>query len=103
MASYWKEWGNTNAVRCRAGKLKREFGMTLGDYDDMVTTQGGRCAICKEPCPTGNRLAVDHDHDSGVVRGLLCMKCNTGLGHFDDSPRKLTEALAYLGQHESAD
>ena len=54
------------------------------------------CAICKKPCRTGRSLAKDHDHKTGKVRGRLCLHCNVGLGHFQDSPALLLRAVDYL-------
>jgi hypothetical protein len=87
------------AMIARAGGLKRKFGLTVDDYDILLERQGGVCAICREVCPSGRRLAVDHKHETGVVRKLLCTPCNTALGSFKDSPDRLASALAYLLDH----
>jgi len=64
----------------------------------MYAEQRGSCAICgKGEAENGKALAVDHDHESGVVRGLLCDHCNLALGRFQDSPEILRRALDYLG------
>ena len=61
----------------RAGALKRRYGITPEQYDKMLERQGGGCAVCgKAPKPGARRLAVDHDHSTKVVRGLLCFTCN---------------------------
>lgn len=78
----------------------RKYGLTKGEYDKMYNRQGGLCAICKEWMQPAN---VDHCHDSGKVRGLLCRNCNTGLGAFRDSTRLLAHAMVYLEEHGSAD
>lgn len=65
------------------------------EYDRRLNEQGGGCAICGE-FPTEKKLAVDHDHETGRVRGLLCMRCNTALGHFEDSITLLEAAIDYL-------
>lgn len=77
-------------------RLLREFGITVEDYEAMLAAQGGVCAICAKECRSGRRLAVDHDHVTGVVRGLLCLHCNLALGKFDDDPERIERALAYL-------
>ena len=69
-------------------------GLTLEDYDRMFDRQRGLCLICHQPSP--KNLHVDHDHDSGKVRGLLCMRCNVGMGSFDDDPERLFAAALYL-------
>lgn len=68
---------------------------TQEDYDKLLATQNGVCAICIKP-PKTRALAVDHDHNTGVVRGLLCGKCNTGLGLLGDTVDSLTIATQYL-------
>lgn len=60
----------------RRHRLKKHYGVTPERYDEMLSAQDGVCAICSKPCHTGRRLAVDHDHATGVVRGLLCYRCN---------------------------
>lgn len=76
----------------------RRYKMSLGEYEAMSVAQAGVCAICSEPCPTGKRLAVDHDHVSGRVRGLLCASCNNGLGRFRDDVDRLQRAADYLAR-----
>lgn len=81
----------------RALVLKKKYGMTPEDYNDMLHSQGYRCAICDtEEWAVERGLRVDHDHDDGHVRGLLCNKCNLGLGNFKDDPSLLRKALDYL-------
>lgn len=86
--------------------LKSAYGITLDDYEQMLSAQGGMCAICGQPPnPTPARrkprirpdrqLVVDHDHRTGRVRGLLCNKCNTGLWGLEDESWRL-KAEAYL-------
>jgi hypothetical protein len=63
----------------------------------MFTAQNGCCAICETHAGKGgDKLCVDHDHATGQVRGLLCGRCNTGLGQFKDSVPNLTRAISYL-------
>ena len=64
-------------------------------FISLARSQGNCCAICGAK-PKGRRLAVDHDHKTGKVRGLLCMFCNTGLGKFRDDPKLLKKAIGYL-------
>lgn len=82
----------------REKNLKRFFGISVEDYEQMLNNQGGVCYICKSP-PKGKRLAVDHDHTTGKIRSLLCQHCNTGLGHFRDSEELLTKAINYLKEN----
>ena len=78
--------------------IQYRYGITGKDYDRMLTEQGGGCAICGASSPGGRDkvFAVDHCHDSNVVRGLLCPPCNRGLGQFADDPQRLRLAAAYL-------
>ncbi len=87
-------------VRNRKSKLKRAFGLTVQQYDEMLVAQGGRCALCGSDFPGGRgRFVVDHCHDTGKIRGLLCNLCNVGLGALRDSPQLLQKAIHYLGRN----
>lgn len=85
----------------RRGHLRRKFGLTLEQYDDMLKKQGDVCAICKGR-PTGRwkSLAVDHSHATGKVRGLLCYHCNLTLGYGRDSAAILEKAAEYLRKND---
>jgi len=79
----------------RRAYLWRTYGITLEDYNSMLFKQNGLCAICYQE--SVNKLhAVDHDHSSGAVRGLLCHNCNRGLGMFKDNTDFLQSAIMYL-------
>ena len=75
--------------------LRKRYGITLDDYEAMERAQDGRCAICRKP-PKDKALAVDHDHRTGLVRGLLCIFCNHRLLGVTDDPDHLAAAAAYL-------
>ena len=79
--------------------FKARYGITVDDYDRLLGEQGGKCAVCGDT--PEHRLHVDHDHDTGRVRGLLCTWCNKGLGAFRDNPDKLLGAAAYLLQQQN--
>lgn len=79
----------------RRERLAR-YGLTEEDYDRLVASQDGACAICRREPPEGTNLAVDHSHADGRVRGLLCGPCNVGLGMFRDDPALLRAAIDYL-------
>jgi hypothetical protein len=90
-----------NPAHYWAGELRRRYGMAPEDYESMSAAQGGVCAICgraESRVARGRllRLAVDHDHRTGRVRGLLCAECNVGIGKLGDSPDRLRAAAAYL-------
>lgn len=81
--------------------LKANYGITIEEYEELVKKQNGVCAACFSPeIHKANHtdvitLAVDHDHDSGKTRGLLCMKCNRALGLLDDSADVIEALLEY--------
>lgn len=86
--------------RRRSERAKAEwrnwaYGITHEEYDALLKMQGGVCALCGRP-PKTRSLAVDHDHSTGVVRGLLCLPCNTALGKLGDSIETLERAIDYL-------
>lgn len=81
----------------RRNHLRRKYGITLEEWDALLAKQGGGCAVCGAPHdPNGGRLHVDHCHDTGRVRGLLCMVCNRLVGAAKDDPERLEKAAAYL-------
>lgn len=81
----------------------RAYGLTLEQFDEMLAVQGKRCAICGTTEPGRKGWAIDHDHATNFVRGLLCMGCNTALGQFQDDPTVIAKALAYLADARRAD
>jgi hypothetical protein len=85
-----------NPLKGRNKHLRRRFGITQDEYEFLLTRQGGVCAICKRPPPVKGHLAVDHNHITGQLRGLLCRACNTALGSFNEDRETLAEALRYL-------
>ena len=82
-------------------QLLAKYGLTPETYEAMLAEQDGRCAICgtTEWRSRSDHPHVDHCHDTGKVRGLLCRGCNNGLGHFGDDPDRLEAAAAYLRRH----
>jgi hypothetical protein len=87
------------AIANRKSHLKRKYGLTPEQYDAMLAAQGGVCFICRER-PGDLPLHVDHDHRSGEVRKLLCVRCNNALGLFAESPELFTAAAEYLERHD---
>jgi hypothetical protein len=79
-------------IVCKAWELKHRYGLSLGEYHEKVSKQGGRCAICRQEAKP---LVVDHDHATGKIRALLCHKCNRLLGVVNDDPAWLRAALEY--------
>lgn len=70
------------------------YGITEEQYDELHTAQNGQCAICQET----TKLVIDHCHDSGEIRGLLCSYCNTAIGMFRDEPKRMAKAIDYLNR-----
>jgi len=89
-------------------RLRYKYGIDLGEYKKMLKAQGGTCMICNEKGHIrkkdsrkgkgGTRvpLSVDHNHKTGKIRGLLCLNCNTGIGHFKDDVDVMKKAIKYL-------
>lgn len=96
ISAYKKDYYLKNKAANWASAL-RKYGMTPAGYDDLLCQQNGRCAICQTVDPKGKgRFHIDHCHETGKNRGLLCHSCNIGLGHFRDSPIFLHSAAQYL-------
>jgi hypothetical protein len=93
---YNKKRYHANPEVFRDKYLQRTFGISLDDYNRLLALQGGVCAICSQPCKSGRELAVDHDHQTGQVRALLCMNCNRAIGWLQDRPELLMSATEYL-------
>jgi Recombination endonuclease VII len=89
-----KKWRETNKDYQR----KWTYGLSQEDYDAMIASQNGVCRICGHIPDEGKAFHVDHCHATGKVRGLLCSRCNTGLGMFRDDPDALRKAADYLEQ-----
>jgi hypothetical protein len=113
-AAYQKEWllklkGTPELARRRKKYgLKYKYGMTVESFNAILHAQGGVCAICGTSSwgnGTGKILefpSVDHDHATGAVRGLLCMRCNAGIGSLRDDPVIIEKALNYLMRWHAA-
>lgn len=121
-----KEWGMDNNIciqcfknsvdgkflrcdRCRIGRkrqrLRKLYGVTLEQYDALAAKQNNLCAICGKPQPgyedgEPKLLCVDHDHSTKKIRGLLCYKCNCGIGMLCDNITLLQEAVEYLKRYQ---
>lgn len=101
---YYKHKDNPEFKRqMRNSVLQHDFGITIEQYEALSETQNGLCAICKNVCASGKQLAVDHNHTTGKVRGLLCRRCNQGIGLFEDEPALLQGAAEYLKERDGGD
>lgn len=101
--SAWaREHRRANPTYDHRRRLLSRYGITEQQYEAMLEAQGRRCAICRTDQPGGNggrTFHVDHDHETGAVRALLCSGCNSGLARFGDDPALLRAAAAYLEVH----
>lgn len=92
------DWIKANREKERSTRLKNQYNITIQIYKEMLLKQNNCCYICKTINP-GNKMQsfqIDHDHNTGKVRGLLCPKCNRGLGFFNDNVELLRTAALYL-------
>jgi Recombination endonuclease VII len=76
--------------------IKKRYGIDRDQYWAILKAQNGACALCEKPCVTGKNLAIDHDHETGKVRGLLCMRCNRAVGLLRDSAEAALKLYSYL-------
>ncbi len=76
--------------------LKIRYGISLSKYKEILAEQGGVCACCGGVNENGKNLSVDHDHDTGVIRGLLCNTCNVAIGYAGDSAAALLKMAQYI-------
>lgn len=90
---YLASWNETNRSRRAATERKRRYDITDDEYRRRLVEQNHECIICRTSTPP---LVVDHDHQSGVVRGLICSNCNVALGMLADNPLLFERAAAYL-------
>lgn len=91
-----RQWQDENRERARSHRkrwrMKAQYGITPEERKKIATKQKHRCKICRRKVA----LVIDHCHKTGKVRGLLCIKCNSYLGHFKDDPRLFERAISYL-------
>lgn len=99
-----KQWYRDNPDQYRDSKLRGKYGITLDDYKRLLASQGGVCALCgrAETFRHAKNLAVDHCHETGRIRGLLCASCNKGIGLLGDDPFRLVAAARYLYETSTA-
>lgn len=77
--------------------IRNRYGIEMDRYEDMLKEQDGLCAVCRSR--SNERLSVDHDHDTGKVRALLCRNCNLMIGNAKENPEILIRASTYLREH----
>ena len=98
---YARNWYHNNRDKTYSAQIKKKYGITLDDYDQMLKDQNGVCKICHGTCDHPQRrnsgtLSIDHCHTTGKVRGLLCNQCNSLLGWARDNINTLQKAIEYL-------
>lgn len=106
-----RDWAKADPERAHKSSynsyLKKNFGITIEEFEDLLKKQNYLCACCGRHKDSNvsdghgkvRRLAVDHDHSTGKIRGLLCTYCNVGIGYLGDSAEGLNKALAYLNRN----
>lgn len=92
---YYKDHERSKELQ-RKRKMRSQYGLEPEEFDQMLVDQDGVCAVCGGVQSNGRRLAIDHNHETGEVRGLLCDSCNHGLGNFRDDPHLMKTAIKYL-------
>lgn len=99
-----KKWRTENPRQFLSSKLLHHYGITLDDYEKMLAAQGGACAICRgEPQNGRTRLDVDHNEETGRVRGLLCGPCNRMIAQGRHNPTTLRAGADYMERTECAE
>jgi hypothetical protein len=92
--------GVPGSVYYRDRHLKTKYGITFAELQQMLVDQGYKCSLCKKRNIDEVSRHVDHDHETGRVRALLCANCNWALGRFDDSPEFLRDAASYIERYQ---
>lgn len=105
---YQRQWRYKNLDRAQSNEMKKRYGISLAQYEQMLADQGGACAICggqetatHKTTQLKRRLAIDHCHVTKKVRGILCTGCNTVLGNAKDNIDILLKAAEYLERHQA--
>jgi hypothetical protein len=94
-----RKWREANQNKNRNTKYLKKFGITLEEVLNILKNQNNKCAICSLSVKLGSKTHLDHDHLTGNIRGVLCQKCNHGIGLFNDSTQILKSAILYLNKH----
>lgn len=100
-ATHNREFKKGQRARNHDRMVVKTYGLEPGEYERLYAEQGGKCAICQRATGKTKRLAVDHDHETGLVRGLLCGPCNQLVGYFKNSPETFRRAADYLERAEA--
>jgi hypothetical protein len=98
MKIYLQEWKKKNPT-VELGYDLKQYGISAAEYNRRLELQLNGCAICKQPCKTGQRLSVDHNHATSIVRDLLCKRCNMIIGLCEEDDGLLFDIVEYLKRH----
>jgi hypothetical protein len=96
-----KEYAAKNRERLNKAKRAKKFGITIEEWDAMYEAQYGKCYLCGNGRGDYHELSVDHDHETGKIRSLLCGACNMGIGQLKDDPELLERAAIYIRSHRA--
>lgn len=99
-ASYFARKTKNCKICRRDYDWQYRYGLTSEQYYEMYKAQDGKCKICGCELADGKYLHVDHDKETGEVRGLLCSKCNKGIGLFDEKPEVMEKAIKYIQENK---
>jgi hypothetical protein len=93
-----RKWHENNPKAAKSNKLKKKYNISIEDYNTLLEKQNNTCAICQQENKHKRAFHVDHCHETGKIRGLLCHSCNTGIGSLKDNIELLRAAINYLEQ-----
>lgn len=99
----YREYLDKRKIDADWKRIFKAYGLTRDEFEHMVEDQNGLCAICgrgPQVRGTHKRLLVDHDHETGCIRGLLCSDCNVALGLLQDDVARLQKAIEYVKSHK---
>jgi len=99
-AAYNKDWHTGHRDENRARRLKRNYGLTIKAFNDLLASQGEKCAVCGKKNWGRWGPVIDHDHETGDVRGILCRQCNMAAGLLGDDSERARLLSAYLRGHK---
>jgi hypothetical protein len=94
--SHWRVVKRERKAANHEKRVIETYGLAKGEYAQLYVFQGGKCALCRRATGASRNLSVDHDHATGLVRGLLCRPCNTLLGHARDNTLFFLRCIMYL-------
>jgi hypothetical protein len=101
------KWNIENKERRRIiiqkNNYKKRYGLSIEQKQELVDKQNSKCAICNNDLKDAHDVCVDHNHITNKIRGILCRKCNLGIGHLNDSTQILKSAILYLDKHANKD